>query len=108
MSNGPPQPPVVESGGKPDCPICGGMGFIIPDVSVEHPQFGRAIECTCRETNLEKSRFERLLRISELGSLASCSFDNFLTEGVGLPPAKQMRLSLAYDTVFTNYKEALL
>jgi hypothetical protein len=24
------------------------MGFVIPDVPMEHPDFGRAVMCTCR------------------------------------------------------------
>ena len=31
-----------------DCPNCGGYGWIARDVTVEHPDFGRAIPCTCR------------------------------------------------------------
>ncbi len=81
------------------------MGFILPDVAPEHPQFGRAIECSCRSTNLEQSRYDRLLRVSELGSLTNCTFDNFLTEGVGLPPAKQIHLKLAYDSVLAFGKD---
>ena len=77
----------------------------MPDVSPEHPQFGRAVECTCRSSNLEQSRFDRLLKVSELGSLTNCTFDNFLTEGVGLPHAKQFRLQLAYDSVRSYAKD---
>ena len=80
------------------------MGFYLPDVSPEHPQFGKAIECSCRSDHLEKSRFDRLLRVSELGSLQDCTFENFLTEGVGLPKAKQLRLKLAYDSVLSYAK----
>ena len=100
LDSDPPSPPPVEvGGGKPDCPICGGMGFILPDVTPDHPQFGRAVECSCRSTDMEQSRFDRLLRVSELGSLTNCTFDSFLTEGVGLPAAKQIHLKLAYDSV---------
>lgn len=83
--------------GLPDCPKCGGLGYVVPDVHPTHPDFGRAVECTCRQSERELARYERLLRISELGSLVSCSFENFVVEGVGLPPAKQLNLKLVYD-----------
>ncbi len=53
----------------------------------------------------ELARYKRLLRVSELGSLINCTFDNFLTEGVGLPPAKQMHLKLVYENVLNFAKE---
>lgn len=94
----PPRPPVDENGGgQPECPHCGGLGFVILDVGPDHPDFGRAIECSCRASKLEQSRYDRLLRVSELGSLTDCTFDTFLTEGVGLPPAKQLHLKLVFD-----------
>ncbi len=103
---GPPPPEQVEpGGGRSDCPKCGGLGFIVPDVGPEHPQFGRAVECSCRLEGHEVKRYERLLRISELGSLIDCTFENFLTDGVGLPPAKQLRLKLVYEAVYHFAKE---
>ncbi len=86
-------------GGKPDCPKCGGLGFIVPNVEPEHPHFGRAVECTCRLDDIDRARYERLLRISELGSLVDSTFDNFLTEAAGLPDAKKLRLKLVFDSV---------
>jgi DNA replication protein DnaC len=91
-------------GGRPDCPDCGGLGFFVPDVGPDHPDFGRAVECPCRRTDQDAEFYQRLLRSSELGSLVECTFANFLTEGVGLPPAKQLRLRLAYETVYSFAK----
>ena len=106
--NEPPVPPIDRPiGGRPDCPECGGLGFVVPDVEPEHPQFGRAVECECRVTDKEKERYDKLLRISELGSLVDCNFENFLTEGVGLPPAKQLRPKLVYETVLNYAKNPL-
>lgn len=51
------------------------------------------------------ANYERLLRISELGSLVDSTFENFLTDGVGLPSAKQLRLKLVYDTVLIYAKD---
>ena len=70
----------------------------MPNVGPEHPDFGRAVECSCRRTDQDAEFYHRLLRSSELGALVDCTFSNFLTEGVGLPRAKQLRLRLAYET----------
>ena len=94
---GPPDLPTSHDGrGLPECPKCGGLGYIVPDVSPTHPQFGRAIECTCRHSERELERNERLLRLSEIGALVDCTFTNFLVDGVGLPPAKKLNLKNVY------------
>lgn len=43
------------------------------------------------------ARMDSLMRMSQLGALQHCTFDAFLPEGHGLPPAKQLNLRLAYD-----------
>lgn len=75
---------------------------MVLDVEPEHPQFGRAIECSCRIDDQQMADYERLLRISELGSLVDCTFDNFFTDGIGLPPAKRLRLKFVFENVM-NY-----
>jgi DNA replication protein DnaC len=83
--------------GKPDCPICGGLGYYVPNVEPSDPAFGKAISCDCREIDREQERFQRLLKLSQLGALESCTFQSFLPEGIGLTEAKQLNLRLAYD-----------
>ena len=96
--SGPPDlPDDVKGGGEPECPYCGGLGYIIPDVEITNPLFGRAIECSCRNSVRESARYERMKNLSEIGSLVDCTFDTFLVEGVGLPPAKQLNLKLVYQ-----------
>jgi hypothetical protein len=91
-NDNPPPPPAEPTGGRPDCPHCQGMGFIVPDVPPTHPDFGRAVVCSCRAAEQEKARAERLLELSQLGPLESCTFASFLAEGIGLTPAKQRNL----------------
>jgi DNA replication protein DnaC len=83
--------------GKPDCPICGGLGYFVPDVEPANPAFGKAVPCECREIDREQERFQRLLKLSQLGALESYTFQSFLPEGIGLTEAKQRNLRLAYD-----------
>ncbi|MEJ2746534.1 MAG: ATP-binding protein [Anaerolineae bacterium] len=85
--------------GKPDCPHCGGLGYIIPDVPPVHPHFGRAVACTCRASEREMARMDNLLKLSQLGALQHCTFDSFMPEGIGLTPQKQRNLKMAYDRV---------
>lgn len=51
------------------------------------------------------ARHQKLLNLSELGSLTECTFDNFLTEGVDLLPPKQLRLKLVYETALSYAKD---
>ncbi len=79
------------------CPHCNGMGFIIPDVSPLDPRFGRAVPCVCKQVELESRRVEQLTRLSQLGGLRALTFDNFVPDGIGLPPAKLRNLRSAYE-----------
>lgn len=97
-SNGePPTPPEQPGGGDPECPKCGGLGFVVPDVDPNDPAFGRAVPCTCRAAEMEAARHERLRRISQLGALQACTFESFYPEGHGLNPAKQRNLKMAFE-----------
>jgi DNA replication protein DnaC len=96
----------VASGlGKPDCPHCGGLGYVIPDVPPVHPSFGRAVACTCRASEREMARMDSLLKLSQLGALQHCTFDTFMADGIGLTPQKQRNLKMAYDRVLAYAKE---
>ncbi len=99
-------PPETEAGlGKPDCPHCGGLGYIVPDVPPEHPNFGRAVVCACRANEQEMRRIHRLQQMSQLGALQECTFDTFLPEGHGLTPARQMNLKLAYEAALAYARD---
>ena len=103
---------MTENGGigKPDCPHCGGLGYIIPDVPPGHPAFGRAATCTCRATEQEMRRLDQLQQMSQIGMLKSQTFDTFMPEGIGLTAMKQRNLKMAYDRalVFAQQPEGWL
>ena len=102
LSGNPPDDSAEGSGlGKPDCPHCGGLGYVIPDVPPVDPRFGKAVACTCRAAEREMARLDGLLKLSQLGALQDCTFDSFLPEGHGLTPGKQLNLKLAYDRALT-------
>ena len=76
------------------------MGFVVPDVDPANPAFGRAVICSCRADEQESVRAERLLKLSQLGALQGCTFDNFYPDGIGLTPAKQRNLKSAFERAY--------
>jgi DNA replication protein DnaC len=91
--------------GKPDCPHCAGLGYVVPDVPPIHPSFGRAIPCTCRAQDQEAERLNKLQELSQLGPLQDCTFESFLPSGHGLTKTKQFNLRAAYDRALDYAKE---
>ena len=55
--------------GRPDCPICGGVGYLRQDVPVGDPKFGRIVPCVCMQGILQSQASERLYRFSNLDRL---------------------------------------
>ncbi len=79
------------------CPICKGAGFVYADVAVGHPDFGKAMPCRCTREESGKERQKRLLRYSNLGSLARLTFDNLLPDGRSGDLAIQEQSRRAYE-----------
>ncbi len=51
------------------------------------------------------ARMDNLLKLSQLGALQHCTFDTFMSEGIGLTPQKQRNLKMAYDRVLAYANE---
>lgn len=91
-SGGGPEP--AEAAEPPTCAICKDHGFVRRDVELGHPDFGRAIPCSCRLGEVR----ERLRRRSNLGSLGSRSFETFLPQGrEPLSEAARQQLRAAFE-----------
>lgn len=90
--------PDLHHAAAPPCPICGGMGFIVPDLPIGHPDYGRAAPCTCRAQEIQARRLRSLQSISMVESLRRLTFDNFRAEPSHLPPDKQLNLRRAFET----------
>ena len=74
----PPLPDIEE----PDaCARCGGRGWLTLDAPVGDPNFGRTVACTCRRDDREEDGYARLLKYSNLGSLARFTFETVEPEG---------------------------
>ena len=80
------------------CPKCGGTGYLRQDVPVGHPNFGKLIECGCRQAERETKRLNNLRSISNLDAMERFTFDTFVQDGYGLTEDKRRNLRLAYET----------
>ncbi|MCC6298654.1 MAG: ATP-binding protein [Anaerolineales bacterium] len=67
--------------GKPDCPHCGGVGFLRVDVPVGHEKFGRLEPCVCRANEIASNARQRLYEMSNLERLSHLTFANFNATG---------------------------
>lgn len=85
--------------GKPDCPICRGLGFVGKNVPVGDPEFGKLHVCSCRMGELSEQRKNYLQSNSNLGSLRHLTFDTFRPRGrVGMPHQQADTLEQAYNS----------
>ncbi len=79
------------------CPICGGTGLVVPDLPVDHPEFGHAVPCQCALRKVEERRLELLRKWSDLGALSHMTFDSLTLGGGQYTPAQQQSLQKAYE-----------
>lgn len=84
--------------GEPSCPRCGGIGYYVLDLPVDHPDFNKLITCECKQEQIAQRRHARLMRLSNLGGLSRMRFDTFLPEGIGLPEPLRRNMRVAYET----------
>ncbi|MBI3159415.1 MAG: ATP-binding protein [Chloroflexi bacterium] len=84
--------------GDPDCPHCGGLGYLRADVPVGHADFGKLLVCTCRQEEVGRLNRQRLYSLSQLNQLKELTFENFEPRGrVGLGGAQADSLELAFN-----------
>ncbi len=79
------------------CPHCKGLGFVMKDVSVGHPDFGVAVPCRCQVGEQQTRRVAQLRTMSHLHLLTDMTFDTFVPEGHALPPEKRRNLQRAHE-----------
>ena len=79
------------------CPICGDQGFVVLDLPVGHPDFGRAQPCRCRQADIALRRQVELTKVSNLNQLRHMTFDTFRPDGVGLNEEQRQNLRRAFD-----------
>lgn len=73
--------PRLEPLGDPNCPICGGVGYVRYDVPPGHEKFGKVELCACRAVDRAEAARARLYALSSLERLKHLTFENFRVEG---------------------------
>ncbi len=61
----------------PKCPICGGTGWILFDVPVDDPRFGKAVPCRCKQREMIDRQLHQLRHTGNVEHLTHMTFDSF-------------------------------
>ena len=80
------------------CPVCGGAGFLLANLPVGHPDFGKPIPCRCKLDERRSRRRSRLRNVHNLEELTRYTFEAFDTDLSWLAPHKLGSLVKAYET----------
>jgi len=84
--------------GDPNCPECGGIGYLRRDVPVGHPDFGHAFICVCRRARVTNAVRDRLFALSHLDELKELTFETFQPRGrKGLGEIQANSLEMAFN-----------
>lgn len=102
----PPEIPVKPSGepenrfglGDPNCPICGGLGFVIVGGNEDDPTSGTQVPCSCRKKRFADSGKKAKITNANLSGYEQMTFENFKVEGRGqLREEQKTNLTYARD-----------
>lgn len=80
------------------CPRCQGVGFVLADVPLGHPDFGKAIPCHCKQEERLWRRVHEFHGLSNLSSLARYTFEHFDPAPSWLSRPSQESLGRAYES----------
>ena len=84
--------------GDPNCPHCGGLGYVRAELPLGHADFGKLQICSCRKDEVSKYSRRKLYAISRLNELKGLTFENFEPRGrMGLPARQADSLELAFN-----------
>ena len=64
------------------CDICGGRGWLTPEVPAGHADFGSVLTCQCQQERIAEERTARLVRYSNIGHLGRFTFGTINIEGL--------------------------
>ncbi len=84
--------------GDPNCPHCGGAGYLRSDVPVGHPNFGRLEVCVCRQRDVSQQVREHLYSLSHLDELKELTLESFRPRGqIGIGEKQANSLEMAFN-----------
>jgi DNA replication protein DnaC len=81
------------------CPLCHGAGYVRLDVPVGHPDFGRAVQCECKEREIAERERLKLRAVSSLKPFDKKTFSTFDASIPGEREAYEVALRYAEDPV---------
>ena len=76
------------------------MGFVLADVPLGHPDFGKALPCHCKQEERLWRRVHEFQEVSNLAALARYTFDQFTAAPSWLSAPSQETLRRAYDAAY--------
>jgi len=84
--------------GDPECPLCGGIGYVRSDHPVGHTNFGKLTVCICRNEEISERNRSKLYALSHLDELKDLIFDNFEPRGrIGLGEHQAASIEYVYN-----------
>ena len=79
-----------------ECPVCQGFGFYTLKVPVDHPDFGTAVVCECRQRTHRRRTLERIHALSYLEAVRDKTFSSFVQEPPGYSETARASLREAH------------
>ena len=79
--------------------ICGGLGYVRYNLSIDHPQFGQLFRCPNSPT--DPQRMKRLRTLGNLDAFADKTFEVFRTDLPGMTPTQTQSLQSALTAAQT-------
>lgn len=87
--------------GDPNCPHCGGAGYVRYDVPLDHEKFGKVETCVCRAKDVADAARSRLFAMSNLNRLSHLTFENFNASGNArakfMSPTERENLRVSFE-----------
>ena len=83
------------------CSVCGGAGFLLDDLPLGHPEFGKPIPCKCKLDERRTRRRNRFQGVNDPEALTRFTFESFNQDQSELPPDKRQDLVGAYNKAMT-------
>ncbi len=82
---------------KAPCPRCHGAGYLRANVPFGHPNFGKPVQCECKEAEQRDKRRQQLREMSNMDSFRDHTFKTFRNSIIGVKEAYQIAVEFAND-----------
>jgi DNA replication protein DnaC len=87
----------VVSAPKAPCPLCHGAGYLRANVPFGHPNFGKPVQCECKEAEQRDKRRQQLREMSNMDSFRDHTFKTFRNSIIGVKEAYQVAVEFANE-----------